>query len=79
MTTVTSPAEAGPAVPAKVRTVAYFTMLVASSLGGIVSGVTAIVAPGGAVAVTAVVGVILSGLGTLAGGLGVAYRPTASQ
>lgn len=67
-----------PQVPAKVRTIAYFTMLVASGVGALVTGVVAVWWPDMAPQVGATVAAVLSALGIIAGGLGVAYRPTAT-
>lgn len=74
-----TPVPTPPAVPPIVRTVAYFVLLGASALVLLATGLapiwlgdllaTKIVASGG---------VATSVLGLIAGGLGVAYRPTAS-
>jgi len=70
--------EPAPAVPARVRTVAYFVLLGASVLGGLVAGLAPIwLEPEAATRVVASCVVVSSTLGVLAGGLGVAYRPTA--
>ncbi len=66
-----------PTVPARVRTAAYFVLLGASAVVLLVTGVLPIWAPDLATPVIATGGVITSVLGTIAGGLGVAYRPTA--
>ena len=74
-TSTTTPT--APAVPPRVRTVAYFLLLGASALVLLVTGVTPIWAPDLAEQVIATGGVVTSVLGVIAGGLGVAYRPTA--
>lgn len=74
--TVPSPDQA-PAIPPRVRTIAYFVALGAGGIGGTVIGITAVVAPSAAAGVAGIVGAILSGIATVSGGLGVAYRPTA--
>jgi len=65
-----------PAVPPGVRTVAYFVLLAASALTLLITGLAPIwfdeVTAGNLLASA---GVIVSVLGVLAGGLGVAYRP----
>lgn len=66
-----------PAVPERVRTVAYFTLLSVSALVLLVTGVTPIWLPDLAQPVIATGGVFSSVIGFIAGGLGVAYRPTA--
>lgn len=69
--------EASIGVPPRVRTVAYFTMLISSALGSLIIGLVAIWWPDLAPQVGATVAAILSAEGIVAGGLGVAYRPTA--
>ena len=65
-----------PAVPPRVRTVAYFLLLGISAAVLLVTGITPIWAPDMADQVVATGGVVTSVLGLIAGGLGVAYRPT---
>ena len=66
-----------PAVPPIVRTVAYFVLLAISAAVLIVTGLATIwLAPDMATKIVASGGVITSALGVIAGGLGVAYRPT---
>lgn len=72
---MTSPGEP-PAVPPLVRTVAYFVALVAGALGTTAIGITAVVSPAHTDTVAGIVGAILGGITTIAGGLGVVYRPT---
>jgi anti-sigma factor RsiW len=78
MSTIPAPT-ATPAVPPIVRTVAYFALLIASVLVLIAVGLAPIwLDPTMATKVVASGGVITSAFGVLAGGLGVAYRPTAA-
>jgi len=68
-----------PAVPPIVRTVAYFVLLAISAAVLIVTGLATIwLAPDMATKIVASGGVVTSALGVIAGGLGVAYRPTAA-
>lgn len=68
---------APPAVPARVRTVAYFVLLAASAVVLLCTGLAPIwLADDTATRVVASGGVLSSVLGLIAGGLGVAYRPT---
>lgn len=68
-----------PAVPARVRTVAYFVLLGASALVLLITGLAPIwLLEDLAVRVVATGGVVSGVLGVVAGGLGVAYRPTRS-
>jgi hypothetical protein len=77
MSTPTTPTT--PAVPERVRTVAYFVMLGASALVLLCTGLAPVwLGPDVATQVVASGGVVTSVLGLIAGGLGVAYRPTAS-
>lgn len=72
-------AESGdtPTVPARVRTVAYFLLLGASALVLLGTGLAPIwLTDDLAAQVVASGGVLTSVLGLIAGGLGVAYRPT---
>lgn len=74
-----TPTPTPPAVPPIVRTVAYFVLLSASAIVLLCVGLAPIWL--GAEIATKVVasgGVVTSVLGLIAGGLGVAYRPTAS-
>lgn len=66
-----------PAVPARVRTVAYFALLAAAALVLLATGLAPIwLEADAATRVVASGGVVTSVLGLIAGGLGVAYRPT---
>ncbi|MGW8565639.1 hypothetical protein [Isoptericola sp. NPDC055881] len=68
-----------PAVPARVRTVAYFVLLGASALVLLATGLAPIWLDADvATKVVASGGVVTAVFGLVAGGLGVAYRPTAS-
>lgn len=64
-----------PAVPARVRTVAYFVTLGTSAVAGLTAALATIWAPdvAGQVAATGVA--VTSFVGVIGGGLGVAYRP----
>lgn len=66
-----------PAIPPIVRTVAYFVALISGAAGTATVAITAVVHPSAAATVAGVVGVILGAVTSIAGGLGVAYRPTA--
>ncbi len=67
-----------PAVPEIVRTVAYFIILGLSAVVLLATGLAPIwLAPDVATKVVASGGVFVSVFGLIAGGLGVAYRPTA--
>ena len=66
-----------PAIPARVRTTAYFVLLGASALILLVTGLAPIwLTDPSATQVIATSGVISGVLGVIAGGLGVTYRPT---
>lgn len=66
-----------PGVPQRLRTVAYFLLLGVSVIVGLVAGLAPIwLDPDTSTRVVASAVVVSSVLGTLAGGLGVAYRPT---
>lgn len=72
-----STATDAPAVPARVRTVAYYVLLVVSALVLLATGLAPIWLDGDAATrVVASAGVVTSVAGLIAGGLGVAYRPT---
>lgn len=72
-----APTPVSPAVPERVRTVAYFLLLGASVLVLLAQGLGEIwLAADVATKVTASAGVVSAVLGVIAGGLGVAYRPT---
>ena len=72
-----TPAPDSPAVPERVRTVAYFLLLGASVLVLLAQGLGEIwLEADVATKVTASAGVVSAVLGVIAGGLGVAYRPT---
>lgn len=64
-----------PTVPARVRDVAYYVALVTGALATGATGVVAALAPDVAPAVAAVSGAVTGVVATIAGGLGVAYRP----
>jgi hypothetical protein len=68
--------EDAPAVKPIVRTVMYFILLGLAAATALASGLVAIWAPEQAEAVAATGGVLTSVAGIVAGGLGVAYRPT---
>lgn len=74
-----TPVPTPPAVPPIVRTVAYFILLGASAIVLLCVGLAPIwLGIDLATKVVASGGVVTSVLGLIAGGLGVAYRPTAS-
>jgi len=76
MTELTTTPEA-PAVPERVRTVAYFLLLGVAVVVLLAQGLGEIwLAEDVSVKVTASAGVVSAVLGVIAGGLGVAYRPT---
>lgn len=64
------------AISPRVRTVVYFVGLVVGALATAATGITAAVAPDSAVVVAAIAGAVTGVVSTIAGGLGVAYRPT---
>ncbi|VTR75859.1 hypothetical protein [Cellulomonas hominis] len=67
-----------PSIPPRVRTVAYFTLLITSWTVLLVSGLAPIwLETTDLQRILATCGVVSSLLGAIAGGLGVAYRPTA--
>lgn len=69
--------ETTPAVPARVRTVAYFVLLGLSAVVLLATGLAPIwLADEVATKVVASGGVATAVFGLIAGGLGVAYRPT---
>jgi len=76
MSTVQFP-DGAPAVPARVRTVAYFAGLAVGAATILATGVTAALAPGAVVTVLAVCGAFSGAASFVLGGLGVAFRPTA--
>lgn len=66
-----------PVVPPIVRTVAYFVLLGCAALSALATGLAPIwLADDVATKVVASAGVATTVLGIIAGGLGVAYRPT---
>lgn len=71
------PPDGAPAIPPRVRTVAYFAGLGVGALTTLITGVVAAVAPDAAVTVLAVCGAFSSAAALVLGGLGVAFRPTA--
>lgn len=78
-TTDTTATDGAPAIPPKVRTVAYFTGLAVGAVTILATGVTAAVAPHAAVTVLAVCGAATGAASFVLGSLGVAFRPTAGQ
>jgi hypothetical protein len=67
-----------PSIPPRVRTVAYFALLLTSWAVLLVSGLAPIwLETTDMQRILATCGVVSSVLGAIAGGLGVAYRPTA--
>jgi hypothetical protein len=75
--TTPTPAPTPPAVPAKVRTAAYYVLLALSALVLLATGLAPVwLDADTATRVVASGGVATSVLGLIAGGLGVAYRPT---
>ncbi len=73
----TSPSDGSPAIPPRVRTVAYFAGLGVGALTILTTGVTAAVAPHAAGTVLAVCGALSGATTFVLGALGVAFRPTA--
>lgn len=73
----TLPTDGAPAIPPKVRTVAYFAGLGVGAVTILATGVTAALAPGSVVTVLAVCGALSGAASFVLGGLGVAFRPTA--
>lgn len=65
-----------PSVPPAVRSGVYFAALIVGALATGAIGVTAALNPDSADIVAAVVGAVNGVILTIAGGLGVAYRPT---
>lgn len=71
------PTPSAPAVPERVRTVAYFLLLAGSAVVLLAQGLAPIwLAEPVAGQVVQSAGVVAAVLGLIAGGLGVAYRPT---
>lgn len=66
-----------PAIPARVRTIAYFIGLGIGAAAILATGVTAAVAPDQVGTVLAICGAFSSAASAVLGGLGVAFRPTA--
>lgn len=66
-----------PAIPARVRTVAYFIGLAIGALTILATGVTAAVAPSHIGTVVSVSGAVTGAATFVLGALGVAFRPTA--
>lgn len=64
------------AISPRVRTAVYLTGLVVGALATAATGITAAVDPDAAVVVAAIAGAVTGVVSTIAGGLGVAYRPT---
>lgn len=59
-----------------IRTAAYIAILADSVLSALIIGMSNILFPESALVVTQVVGLVGSAIGTFAGWVGVAYRPT---
>lgn len=74
---MTTPIDGAPAIPPKVRTVAYFAGLAIGAVTILATGVTVAVAPNAAATVLAVCGALSGAASFVLGGLGVAFRPTA--
>ena len=68
--------ESAPAIPEKVRTVVYVVSLVVGAITLAGPPAVAAISPDLAGPVSAVAGAIATVVATIAGGLGVAYRPT---
>lgn len=66
-----------PAVPARVRSAAYFVGLAVGGLTTLATGVVGAVAPEHTPAVLAVCGAVNGAVLVVLGGLGVVFRPTA--
>lgn len=64
------------AISPRVRTAVYLTGLIVGALATAATGITAAVDPNSAVTVAAIAGAVTGVVSTIAGGLGVAYRPT---
>lgn len=64
------------AVPPRVRTTVYLVGLIVGAVGAGAIGFTGALYPDDVRIVAAVVGSVTSVVATIAGGLGVAYRPT---
>jgi len=75
MTTI--PTDGAPAIPPRVRTVAYFAGLGVGAVTILATGITAAVAPNAVGTVLAVCGAFSGAATFVLGGLGVAFRPTA--
>jgi hypothetical protein len=73
----TIPPDGAPAIPPKVRTVAYFVGLGVGAVTILATGVTAAVAPSAVGTVLALCGALSGAASLVLGGLGVAFRPTA--
>ena len=76
MTTI--PPDAAPSIPPKVRTIIYFVGLAVGGLTTLAIGVTVAVAPDAAGTVLAICGSVTGAVSFVVGGLGVAFRPTAT-
>jgi hypothetical protein len=77
MTTVEIPETGGPAVPPRIRTIAYFVGLAVGGLTILATGITAAVAPQAVGTVLAITGAVTGATTFILGGLGAAFRPTA--
>jgi hypothetical protein len=75
----TPPTDGAPAIPPRVRTVAYFAGLAVGAATILATGVTAAVAPNAAGTVLAVCGALSGATTFILGALGVAFRPTAGM
>jgi hypothetical protein len=75
--TTTIPPDGAPAIPPRVRTVAYFIGLAVGAGAILAGGIAAAVSPGSAVNVLAICGTFTAATSFVLGSLGVAFRPTA--
>lgn len=64
------------AISPRIRTAVYLIGLVVGALATAATGITAALDPDSAVVVAAIAGAVTGVVSTIAGGLGVAYRPT---
>lgn len=75
----TIPTDGAPAIPPRVRSIAYFAGLAVGAVTILATGITAAVAPSAVGTVLAVCGAVTSAATLVLGGLGVAFRPTAGM
>lgn len=64
------------AISPRIRTAVYLVGLIVGALATAATGITAALDPNSAVVVAAIAGAVTGVVSTIAGGLGVAYRPT---